>query len=82
MGLDDAIHMAGHRRLKAIVLTGLTTTLAVVPLLFTGDIGAELQQPFAWTIIGGMSIGMVVSLFLIPLAYRTIYIREERRRKK
>lgn len=82
MGLDDAIHMAGHRRLKAIVLTGLTTTLAVVPLLFTSDIGAELQQPFAWTIIGGMSIGMVVSLFLIPLAYRTIYIREERRRKK
>ncbi len=73
MDLDDAIHTAGRRRLKAIVLTSLTTTLAVVPLLFTSDIGAELQQPFAWTIIGGMSIGMVVSLFLIPLAYRTIY---------
>ncbi|MDR1155013.1 MAG: efflux RND transporter permease subunit [Bacteroidales bacterium] len=82
MGLDDAIHTAGRRRLKAIVLTSLTTTLAVVPLLFTSDIGAELQQPFAWTIIGGMSIGMVVSLFLIPLAYRTIYIREERRNIK
>ncbi len=82
MGLDEAIHTAGHRRLKAIVLTSLTTTLAVVPLLFTSDIGAELQQPFAWTIIGGMGIGMVVSLFLIPLVYRTIYIREDRRRVK
>ncbi len=73
MGLDEAIHTAGRRRLKAIVLTSLTTILAVVPLLFTNDIGAELQKPFAWTIIGGMGIGMIVSLFLIPLVYRTIY---------
>ncbi len=73
MSIDDAIHTAGGRRLKAIVLTSLTTILAVVPLLFTHDMGAELQQPFAWALIGGMSIGTIVSLFLIPLAYRTIY---------
>jgi multidrug efflux pump subunit AcrB len=73
MNLDDAIHTAGNRRLKAIVLTALTTMLAVVPLLFTNDMGAELQRPFALVIIGGMSIGMVVSLFLIPFVYRAIY---------
>jgi multidrug efflux pump subunit AcrB len=81
MALDDAIHTAGRRRLKSIVLTSLTTTLAVVPLLFTNDLGAELQQPFAWTIIGGMGVGMVVSLFLIPLVYRTIYKRENGNRR-
>ena len=71
--LDEAIHITGSRRLKAIVLTSLTTILAVVPLLFTHGIGAELQQPFAYTIIGGMTVGTVVSLLLIPLVYRGIY---------
>jgi len=77
MNLDDAIHTAGNRRLKAIVLTALTTMLAVFPLLLTNDMGAELQRPFAWVIIGGMSIGMIVSLFLIPLIYKVIYRRKD-----
>ena len=71
--LDDAIHITGSRRLKAIVLTSLTTILAVLPLLLTHDMGAELQQPFAWAIIGGMTVGTLVSLLLIPLLYRGIY---------
>ena len=73
MSLDDAVHTAGSRRLKAIVLTSLTTMLAVVPLLFANGMGAELQRPFAWVVIGGMGVGTIVSLFLIPLIYRAIY---------
>jgi multidrug efflux pump subunit AcrB len=73
MSLDDALHTAGSRRLKAIVLTALTTMLAVTPLLLANDMGAELQRPFAWVIIGGMSVGTLVSLFVIPVVYRAIY---------
>ncbi|MCL2074075.1 MAG: efflux RND transporter permease subunit [Marinilabiliaceae bacterium] len=73
MTLDEAIHTTGDRRLKAIVLTSLTTILAVTPLLFTKDMGAELQQPFAWALIGGMIVGTIVSLLGIPLIYRMIY---------
>ena len=73
MSVDEAIHTAGERRLKAIVLTSLTTILAVLPLLLTHDMGAELQQPFAWALIGGMTVGTAVSLFMIPLIYRAIY---------
>ena len=73
MSVDEAIHTAGSRRLKAIILTSLTTMLAVIPLLLTNGIGAELQRPFAWVIIGGMGVGTIVSLFLIPLIYRAIY---------
>ena len=73
MSVDEAIHTAGERRLKAIVLTSLTTILAVLPLILTHDMGAELQQPFAWALIGGMTIGTVVSLWMIPLIYRAIY---------
>ena len=73
MSVDEAIRTAGERRLKAIVLTSLTTILAVTPLLLTSDMGAELQQPFAWALIGGMAVGTVVSLFMIPLLYRGMY---------
>ena len=72
MTLDEAIHATGKRRLKAIVLTSLTTMLAVLPLLLSSDMGAELQKPFAWAIIGGMTVGTIVSLLGIPLMYRAI----------
>ncbi|MDR2037249.1 MAG: efflux RND transporter permease subunit [Bacteroidales bacterium] len=77
MSIDEAIHTAGKRRLKAIVLTSLTTILAVVPLLFSKGMGAELQQPFAWALIGGMGVGTVVSLFFIPLMYQ--YMSKEKK---
>lgn len=64
-----AITEAGHRRLKPILMTSLTSVLALVPLLFTSDLGSELQKPLALAVIGGMTLGTVVSLFLVPLAY-------------
>ena len=64
-----AITEAGHRRLKPILMTSLTSVLALVPLLFTKDLGSELQKPLALAVIGGMTLGTVVSLFLVPLAY-------------
>ena len=65
----DAIHLGGKRRLKPIIMTSATTVLAMVPFLFGNDMGSRLQQPLAWAIIGGMSIGTLVSLYFIPLCY-------------
>jgi len=64
-----AITEAGHRRLKPILMTSLISVLALVPLLFTSDLGSELQKPLALAVIGGMTLGTAVSLFLVPLAY-------------
>lgn len=69
----QAIHTAGHRRLRAIVMTTLTTVFAMLPLLFTQDIGSELQRPLAITMIVAMMFGLLVSLFVIPLIYSLIY---------
>ena len=79
MSVDEAIHTAGRRRLKAIVLTSLTSIFVVIPLLLSNDMGAELQRPFAWAIIGGMCVGTIVSLFMIPLVYRAIYRGSEKK---
>ena len=68
-GLIRALHMAGRRRLKPILMTSLTTILALVPFLLSSGMGADLQKPLALTIIGGMIIGTLVSVYVIPLLY-------------
>jgi len=69
--LLEAIHEAGRRRLRPIIMTSLTTIFAMV--LFSSDMGSELQKPLSIAMIGTMSIGTAVSLFIIPLLYWFIY---------
>ncbi len=69
MPLLEAIHEAGRRRLRPIIMTSLTTIFAMVPLLFSFDMGSELQKPLSIAMIGTMLIGTLVSLFIIPLIY-------------
>ncbi len=73
MPLLEAIHTAGQRRLKPIIMTSLTTIFAMVPVLFTSDMGSELQRPLAIAMIGSMIVGTLVSIFIIPLIYYFIY---------
>lgn len=64
-----SIFEAGRRRLKPILMTSLTTILGTAPFIFQKGMGAELQKPLALTIIGGMILGTLVSLFFIPVLY-------------
>ncbi|MBR6589506.1 MAG: efflux RND transporter permease subunit [Bacteroidaceae bacterium] len=73
--LMEAIHTAGTRRLRSIIMTSLTTILAMMPLLFTHDLGSELQTPLAIAMIATMTVGTLVSLFVIPLVYWGVYRR-------
>ena len=77
MPLLEAIHTAGHRRLRAIIMTTLTTVFAMVPLLFTSDMGSELQRPLSIAMISTMLVGLIISLFVIPLIYWFIYRKHE-----
>ncbi|MCL3781505.1 efflux RND transporter permease subunit [Prolixibacteraceae bacterium JC049] len=77
MSIMEAIHKGGTRRLKPIIMTSLTTILAMVPFLFGNDMGSRLQQPLAISIIGGMSIGTLVSLYFIPLCYYYLNRKKE-----
>lgn len=73
MPLLRSIITAGHIRLKPIVMTSLTTILALVPFLHKGDMGSALQFPLSFTIVTGMVVGTLVSLFFVPLTYYLIY---------
>ena len=76
--LFEAIHTAGIRRLRPIIMTSLTTIMAMVPLLFSSDMGSELQKPLAIAMVGSMLLGTLVSLFIIPLIYWFIYRKHEK----
>ena len=79
-GLLRALQEAGKRRLKPILMTSITTILALLPVLLSGGIGAELQRPLALAVIGGMLLGTVVSLYFIPLCYYYLARVGERRK--
>lgn len=75
MPLLEAVNEAGRKRLRPILMTSLTTILALLPFLHRGDMGASLQYPLSLTLVVGMTIGTLVSLFIVPLIYCKIYER-------
>lgn len=73
IALKEAIHLGGLKRLNPIIMTSLTTILAILPVFFTNDLGATLQRPLALALIGGLFIGTIISLYFIPLVYYRFY---------
>ena len=78
VGLRKAVTEASNRRMKSIIMTSLTTILAVCPFLSRGSMGDDLQFPMSIVIIVGMTIGTLVSLFVLPALYYSIYRKDER----
>jgi multidrug efflux pump subunit AcrB len=74
--IEEAIKLGGKLRLKTILMTSLTTILALLPFLFMDGLGAKLQRPLALTVIGGMIIGTFISLYFIPLMYSLLSKKE------
>lgn len=65
--LNDAILHAGPVRLRPILMTTLTTILAIGPLAFSGGSGTETQAPMAITVIFGLSFATLITLVLVPV---------------
>ena len=65
----EAIVEAGKSRLRPILMTTLTTILAMVPLGLGIGEGAEMQQPMAITVIFGLGVSSLFTLVLIPVVY-------------
>ena len=79
--LLEAIHEGGVRRLKPILMTSLTSIIAMVPLLWGKDIGSQLQRPLAIAMIAGLGFGTIVSLYFVPLCYYYVSKRKNKTQK-
>jgi HAE1 family hydrophobic/amphiphilic exporter-1 len=69
MTTHDALSEAGRRRLRPILMTTLTTILALLPLAFGIGEGADAQAPLARAVLGGLAASTVITLVLIPAVY-------------
>jgi HAE1 family hydrophobic/amphiphilic exporter-1 len=69
----DAVTEAGRRRLRPILMTTLTTILALLPLALGIGEGADAQAPLARAVIGGLTASTLVTLVLIPVVYAMFY---------
>jgi CzcA family heavy metal efflux pump len=67
--LQDAIYQAGRRRLRPIVMTALATICGMLPLAIGVGHGAQLLQPLAIAVIGGVGVSMVLSLLITPALF-------------
>jgi len=67
--LAAVIAKTGQIRLKPIIMTSITTILALLPVIFSSGIGADLQRPLVFSVIGGLTIGTFTALYFVPLAY-------------
>ncbi len=65
----DAVVEGCRIRLRPILMTTLTTVLALIPLALGLGSGGELMQPLGITVMGGLIIGTIVTLVLIPCIY-------------
>ena len=69
LSLTDAIAEAGQQRIRPILMTSLTTILALVPMALGIGEGASLSAPMAIAVIGGLVTSTLLSLVVIPCVY-------------
>jgi len=69
MPREEAILTAGPVRLRPIVMTSLITIVALIPVAFFPRTGIDAYAPLATVVIGGLAIGTVLALFVVPVIH-------------
>ncbi|MEW5862535.1 MAG: efflux RND transporter permease subunit [Pseudomonadota bacterium] len=77
MATRQAVLEASALRLRPILMTTGAMVLGSLPLALATGAGSEARQPIGWVIVGGLALGTVFTLFVIPVAY-TLLVRERR----
>ncbi len=74
----EAILTAGRTRLRPVLMTALTTILALSTMVFSNDMGSEMARPMAVVTIGGLTYGTLLTLVVIPCIY-DVFIRGKKK---
>jgi hydrophobic/amphiphilic exporter-1 (mainly G- bacteria), HAE1 family len=78
MPLNEAIAHAGKMRLRPVLMTAMTTSLAMLPLALSRGEGSEIWSPMGITLIGGLIFSTLVTLVLVPVVYGIVSRKGER----
>ena len=78
----EAVEKAGMVRVRPVLMTALTTILAMFPLCFSRGEGAEMTSPMAVAVVGGLIFATAFTLVFVPVIYTLINEIPDRRRDK
>lgn len=73
--IDDAVREGARRRLRPVLMTAFIAALGLLPLLFATGVGSEIQKPLAIVVLGGLVTSTVLTLLILPPAFKMIYKR-------
>lgn len=77
IGIREAVATASRLRLRPILMTSLATLLGLIPMAMKLGTGAEAYAPLARSIIGGLLVSVVVTIYLVPAAYLWFHGKDE-----
>jgi HAE1 family hydrophobic/amphiphilic exporter-1 len=69
MELQEAVITAGRTRVRPILMTALTTILAMIPMTLGLGSGSEMWAPLAKAVVGGLTISTLLTLLVVPVIY-------------
>jgi len=76
-GVIEAVEEAAVLRLRPILMTTGAMVLGALPLALASGAGAESRQQIGWVIVGGMLLGTLLTLFVVPTAYTLLARRHK-----
>ncbi|HLD29967.1 MAG TPA: efflux RND transporter permease subunit, partial [bacterium] len=81
VSVREALLEAGRVRMRPILMTSLTTIFGMLPLALSRGEGSEGWTPLAVTVIGGLTVSMLITLVIIPVIYSLMEDRSGKKRK-
>lgn len=81
LSIMEAIIQACKLRLRPILMTTFAMVLGAIPLALATGAGSEARRQIGWVIVGGMSIGTIFTLFVVPVVY-SLLSRHTHKKKK
>ncbi|MQA42819.1 CusA/CzcA family heavy metal efflux RND transporter [Rugamonas aquatica] len=73
--VEQAIREGALGRLRPVLMTALVASLGFIPMAIATGTGAEVQRPLATVVIGGILSSTALTLLVLPLLYRLVYLR-------
>jgi multidrug efflux pump subunit AcrB len=78
MRVREAVAVACRVRLRPVLMTSLATIIGLLPMALKLGAGSEAYAPLARAILGGLSVSVALTVFLVPAAYLLVYDKERK----
>ncbi|MDY0081978.1 MAG: CusA/CzcA family heavy metal efflux RND transporter [Ignavibacteriaceae bacterium] len=75
LNINEASILGACLRVRPVLMTALTTAIALIPLLFASGMGSEVQRPLATVVVGGLLTSTIVTLLVLPALYKWFAVK-------